>query len=318
MANIFWVMVVQVSLDWILKPSKRKPPEFETGMLPNFILLTSSLLHIIVIFFLIRGIVKENIEGWHIIVCALSTGINSGLAGFIVAHELVHRKTAFERTLGQINLLAGNYLHFYIEHIHGHHRTVATTEDPATARYGEDIYRYMARTIPYQWWNALQTEVKRIKKEGSENPYGLSNYVIQTTILEISVLTFIGVFFGPIVFAAYVGQNLVAIFLLEYVNYIEHYGLTRNRSQKISAIHAWHTDTPASRMSLFELNRHADHHLKASKQFYTLNAHEESPVLPSGYFGMFYVALFPKWWFRKVNPLVPKEFLPENNGGNIS
>ena len=108
------------------------------------------------------------------------------------------------------------------------------------------------------------------------------------------------------VLLAFLLQSLIAIFLLEYVNYIEHYGLTRSENEKYSAAHAWQSDIPISRFTLIELSRHSDHHLRASKPFNTLVSHEDSPVLPSGYFGVFYLVLVPSRWFKLVHPILQK------------
>jgi alkane 1-monooxygenase len=111
---------------------------------------------------------------------------------------------------------------------------------------------------------------------------------------------------GKLSFWAYLVQSVVAVILLEYVNYIEHYGLKREKGKKVDVQHSWQSDTVSSRFMLFELSRHSDHHLKASKPYYTLESHQEAYILPSGYFGMFYIALIPPLWFRMVNPIITK------------
>ncbi|MBI3509811.1 MAG: alkane 1-monooxygenase [Bacteroidetes bacterium] len=306
-ANIIWAMVILPCADWIKKPSENDPPEFTDSFFPDLILVISSLLHILSVFALLKMAVHpQNI--FSLITCALSTGLNTGVAGFICAHELVHRKYFYARMLGQVNLFLGSYMHFYIEHIHGHHKNVGTNADPATARYGESYYDFLTRSVPFQWWHSLQLEVKRLEKEGNEFTYGLSNYVVTTTALELLMFVAVGVILGKFALLAYAIQTLFAIHFLEYVSYIEHYALVRGEEKKIDAIHSWRTDKPGSRNSLFELVRHSDHHLRASKPYHTLVSHAGTPELPSGYFGMYYIALFPKWWFRKVNPLVPEIF----------
>jgi alkane 1-monooxygenase len=111
---------------------------------------------------------------------------------------------------------------------------------------------------------------------------------------------------GSAVGSAYLVQAAVAMLLLEFVNYIEHYGLVRAKGEKVGAHHAWQSDRISSRFTLFELSRHSDHHLKAYKPFHTLDSHESPFFLPSGYFGMYYVALIPPLWFRIMNPIIEK------------
>jgi alkane 1-monooxygenase len=118
---------------------------------------------------------------------------------------------------------------------------------------------------------------------------------------------------GKLCFWAYLVHSVVAVILLEYVNYIEHYGLEREKGEKVNIHHSWQSDRVSSRFMLFELSRHSDHHLKASKPYYTLESHREAYVLPSGYFGMFYIALIPPLWFRMVNPIIRKHTAHKNH-----
>ena len=39
------------------------------------------------------------------------------------------------------------YMHFYIEHLYGHHKRVATEEDPATSQKGENFYSFLPKSI---------------------------------------------------------------------------------------------------------------------------------------------------------------------------
>jgi alkane 1-monooxygenase len=218
---------------------------------------------------------------------------------------MIHRKQAAWRMLGIWNLVLVNYGHFFIEHVKGHHKWVGTAKDPATALYGESIYAFFLRTIPGQFISAFSIEAARLEKE-NKNKFSSQNFVVRITAMQLLLCGFIFAFFGLKVLIAYLLQSFIAILLLEYVNYIEHYGLVRDQNEKYAAQHAWQSDIIVSRFSLFELSRHSDHHLKASKPYQTLSSHESSPVLPSGYFGVFYVVLIPPLWFKLVHPILDK------------
>ena len=303
--NLFYNFIGLVLLDRIWKENKRDPEDTAEKLIPNIILLLSSLLHTLVILSLLRGIYLKQITGIYIPLAILSTALNSGISGIISAHEMIHRKQKAWQGLGIWNLLLVNYAHFYIEHIKVHHKWVGTQRDAATARFGESIYAFVWRTIPGQFISAFTTEVQRLKKE-NKNGFGIQNFVLLSLALQFFICGFIATLLGWKLLFAYLLQSLIAVFLLEYVNYIEHYGLTRNEDEKYSAEHAWQSDIPISRFTLIELSRHSDHHLKASKPYHTLVSHHESPVLPSGYFGVFYVVMLPPLWFRLVHPILEK------------
>jgi alkane 1-monooxygenase len=109
-------------------------------------------------------------------------------------------------------------------------------------------------------------------------------------VILVSALWFL---LGPIMVAMFMLQVFFANFLLEYTNYIEHYGLTRKPEERVTELHSWQTDKVISRYFLIDLSRHADHHYYASKPYHTLNSYESSPVLPLGYVSMIFCALVP-------------------------
>jgi alkane 1-monooxygenase len=125
-------------------------------------------------------------------------------------------------------------------------------------------------------------------------------------VLQLSLLLLLFVFLGWIAVAAYIAQALFANFLLEYVNYIQHYGLTRDEKQRVTELHSWDTNQFVSRFVLVDLARHADHHYYASKPYHTLITYENSNKLPSGFAGLFFVAAIPPLWRKVIHPLLPK------------
>jgi alkane 1-monooxygenase len=296
--HLVYVLVFLVLADWLL-PNVRKQPEVrDSALWPDAVLVVATALHITAIVSLLYSCyTAQGIQLSHV-VAAISTGLSSGVNGITVAHELIHRVQRRFRMAGIINLVLVCYGHFYVEHIKGHHKKVGTPDDPATARKGESLYAFQLRTIPQQWWSAYQIE----KKKKSF----LNNFVIQITLLEL-MLTGVLYSISSTAAAVFLIQSLVAVLLLEYVNYIEHYGLARHEQERVTARHSWQSDVLSSRFTLVNLSRHADHHFVASKPYHLLTSHETSPEMPSGYFGMFYIALLPPLWFRMVDPLIKQE-----------
>jgi len=64
------------------------------------------------------------------------------------------------------SLFAVSYGHFFVEHVHGHHKMVALDEDPATARYGEPFYSFVPRVLKGEFTSACRLEAARLKKSG--------------------------------------------------------------------------------------------------------------------------------------------------------
>ena len=306
-STITYAVVFLPLIEWIVPTKKALKPENEEAIFPTILLVLLSILHLAVLVTLIYGIANHRINGIFIVSAAISSGINAGMSGIVVAHELIHRKEKFLRYLGIFNMLQVNYTHFYIEHIKGHHKYVGTEADPATAKYGENLYKFIARTIPGQLISAFEIEKRRLIKK-NKNYFSLSNFVVTSILVQIIILVLLFLFFEHHVILAFVIYSITAVFLLEYVNYIEHYGLSRNFDEKFEAHHAWQTNKVTSRFGLLELSQHADHHLKAHKPFHTLKSHEGN-FLPSGYFGMFYLALIPPIWFKVVNPIIKRNLV---------
>jgi alkane 1-monooxygenase len=299
--NILFSMVLLPILEWYLPERNDLNDDKDDNFLPTALLIILSILHATVGITLILGIINNKLNGIYLVLAILSSGINAGTNGIVVAHELIHRKEIMLRVLGILNLLQVNYGHFYIEHIKGHHKYVGTDADPATAKFGESLHHFILRTVPGQLISAFQIENERLFHQ-SKFSY-LKNFVLIILVIEIMLSLSILALFGFKALIAFLLYAVVAIFLLEYVNYIEHYGLKRTDSKKFEAHHAWQSNKVTSRLGLIELSRHADHHLKAYKPYHTLNSHP-GYYLPSGYYGMFYVALVPSWWFKMINPII--------------
>jgi len=291
-ANMVFTLGLLVLIDLLLPNNSSQNPELDHAI-PDLWLILAVVVNVLCFGSLLNGIGSGQIAGSHRWTAAISTGLNSGLLGLNTAHELIHRKQRFFRFLGVCNLFVSFYSHFFIEHRLGHHARVATEKDPATARLGEGFYRFLVRTIPGQWWSALQIELRKPSLKIGDHRF---NFVLSTGLLQFGFFAVL-FYLGKWLAFAYLLQSLVAIFLLEYVNYIEHYGLLRNDGEKLSAIHAWQSDSIASRFSLFELSRHSHHHLQASVPYPELESMESPHRLPFGYFGMFYIALCPPLWF---------------------
>ncbi len=254
---------------------------------------------------------------------AVSIGCIGGI-GINTAHELGHKKESHERWLSKIALAQSFYGHFYIEHNRGHHVRVATPEDPASSRVGESFYRFWPRTVFGSLKSAWGLERKRYARR-DRHPYRIGNDVLNawlmSAVLWVAMIAWLGVGILPFL----VIQAVIGFSLLEVVNYMEHYGMrrqkvgpaARRRYERVNPSHSWNSHNIATNVLLYHLQRHSDHHANPTRRYQTLRDFEESPVLPTGYAGMIVLALFPPLWRRVMDPRVLAHFEGDISRANI-
>ena len=242
---------------------------------------------------------------WHAYLAGiLSAGVVGGY-GINLGHELGHKRTSLERWLARIILALTGYGHFYVEHNRGHHRDVATPDDPASARMGESIYAFVLREMPGAWRRAWEIERERLARCGS-GPWSWKNEALQPlalTIVFFAVMTiWLGLWALPFMLAAAFWSN----FQLTSANYVEHYGLLRQklmngRFEICQPHHSWNSNQVFSNWAVLHLQRHSDHHAHPIRRYQSLRQIDNVPQLPSGYFGMFLIAWVPPLWFYLMN-----------------
>ena len=245
---------------------------------------------------------------------ALTLGTVAGV-GINTAHELGHKRESAERWLARIALAPCFYGHFYIEHNRGHHVRVATPEDPASARMGESFYRFWPRTVLGSLRSSWRLERKRFARR-DKHPYRLANDVLSAWLMTLSLWGALIAAFGVGILPYLVVQAIFGITLLELVNYMEHYGMRRQkvgppdrrRYERVDPSHSWNSNNVATNVLLYHLQRHSDHHANPTRRFQTLRDFPESPVLPTGYAGMMMVALVPPLFRRLMDPRVVAHF----------
>ena len=234
----------------------------------------------------------------------ITTGMIGGY-GINLGHELGHKRPELERRLAKCILAMTGYGHFYIEHNRGHHRDVATPVDPASSRMGEHLYRFLLREMPGAFVRAWRLEKERLAREG-HSVWTLRNEVLQpmlATLLFFAAMTaWLGLHALPFILAASFFSN----FQLTLANYVEHYGLLRDRLpsgryETCKPHHSWNSNQLFSNWALFHLQRHSDHHAHPLRRYQSLRHFEHVPQLPTGYFGMFLLAQVPPLWFRVMD-----------------
>jgi len=231
--------------------------------------------------------------------------------GINVAHELGHRRSKFEQFLSKSLLLSTLYLHFFIEHNQGHHKNVSTPDDPASAKKWDILYLFLVKSVVFSYISAWKIEANNMKRKGFRF-FSLKNEMIVYTIIQIVFLSIICFFFGKLVTFYFICAASLGFLLLETVNYVEHYGLSRNKVEgkhhyeKVQPIHSWNSNHYLGRILLFELTRHSDHHADASRKYQVLRHFEEAPQMPLGYPGMILLSFFPPLFFIMVHPIIDR------------
>ena len=251
---------------------------------------------------------------------ALTVGTVAGI-GINTAHELGHKKEKVERWLAKIALAQSLYGHFYIEHNRGHHVRVATPEDPASSRVGETVYAFLPRTVVGSLKNAWRLEQPRFKRR-DESHLSIRNDVLNAWLMSVVLWAALLVVFGIGFLPYLLLQAAVGIVLLEIVNYLEHYGMLRQkehtgRYERVRASHSWNSNNIATNVLLYHLQRHSDHHANPTRRYQALRDVDEAPVLPTGYAGMILLALFPPLWFKVMDPRVLDHFDGDITRANI-
>jgi alkane 1-monooxygenase len=240
----------------------------------------------------------------------LSLGIIMGAGGINVAHELGHRPKKIEQWMAKLLLLPSLYMHFFIEHNRGHHKNVATPNDPATARYNETYYHFWWRSVIQSYLHAWQLDVNYQKRKGMKNHEFWKLDMFWFSLAQSAYLALVYFSFGVTALVSVVLAGIISFSLLELINYIEHYGMQRQlkpngRYERVGLHHSWNSDKQLGRIVLYELTRHSDHHFRASKKYQLFESHEKSPNLPLGYPSSMLMALVPPLWFAVMNPRVP-------------
>lgn len=238
---------------------------------------------------------------WHAqLAGVLALGVVGGY-GINLGHELGHKRPEIERWLAKLILAMTGYGHFYIEHNRGHHRDVATPNDPASSRMGENIYAFLLREMPGAARRAWKLESERLAKEG-RGAWTLHNEILQPLLLTLAFFAAMTVWLGWAALPFMLLASFWSNFQLTTANYIEHYGLLRQklangRFEVCQPHHSWNSNQVLSNWAVFHLQRHSDHHAHPLRRYQSLRHFEQAPQLPSGYFGMFLVAYVPPLWF---------------------
>lgn len=304
------IYVVGPALDWLFGEDPSNPPEAVVPMLEadryyRWLTWATVPLHFVTLVGCAWWAATQDLSWWAFAATAVSAGLASGL-GINTGHELGHKHTAVERWLAKLVLAVPVYGHFRVEHNRGHHRHVATPDDPASARMGESIYRFARREIFGAMRRAWRLERERLAARGL-GPWHPDNEILQSHAVALVLQGSLLLAFGWAMLPFLAIHNVVAWWQLTSANYVEHYGLLRQKLpngeyESPKPHHSWNANHTYTNLILFQLERHSDHHAHSTRRYQSLRHFDDVPQLPSGYNGCFPLAYVPWLWYRVMDP----------------
>lgn len=249
---------------------------------------------------------------WHAYLgLAVTTAMMTGIS-INTAHELGHKNDLLERWLARIGLAPTWYGHFVVEHNYGHHKRVATPEDPATSRFGETFWAFYPRCVTGSFRSAWHIEKERLERRGLP-VWSIQNENLQAWAVSLVLWAGLVAWLGLAVVPFLLIQAIYGSSLLETVNYLEHYGLKRRKRadgsyERTAPEHSWNSNHVVTNIFLYQLQRHSDHHANPTRSYQALRHFEEAPQLPAGYAPMILAAYVPPLWFSIMNKRVFKHY----------
>ncbi len=302
------------ALDWVFSKDETNPPEsdvpaLEKAQFYNWILYLMIPIHFFVFYVTIDYMVTTSLPLWMQAILLMTLGVFGGLA-VNLGHELGHKKAKFDKNLAKLALATGAYGHFNIEHNAGHHRDVATPEDSASAKMGENIYRFALRELPGGMKRAWRIESGRLARKG-KHWFDWDNQILHSYLMTLVIYAVMTYLLGWQALIILILHVPLVWWQLTSANYIEHYGLLRKKLdngkyEKCQPIHSWNSNHLISNLLLFHLQRHSDHHANPARHYQSLRHFEDAPQLPTGYMGMFVMAYYPPLWYRVMDSKLMK------------
>ncbi|MFK8010816.1 MAG: alkane 1-monooxygenase [Marinicellaceae bacterium] len=311
-------------LDLIFSEDLSNPPEEVVPSLEknNYYRIVTYLMlpvHFFSLYYIVNFIVTTPLPIWMVATQIITLGVFGGLA-VNLGHEMGHKKSKLDRNLAKFALASSGYGHFNIEHNAGHHRDVATPKDTASSKFGENIYRFTLREIPGGFKRAWKIENNRLNKQG-KSFWSIDNQILHSYLMTACIFLFFTYTMGYYALIILLLHSPITWWQLTTANYIEHYGLLRQKNaqgkyERCQPKHSWNSNHLMSNLVLFHLQRHADHHANPSRHYQSLRDFPEAPQLPMGYMGMFVLAYIPPLWRKFMDPKVLK--LANNNFDHIN
>ncbi|MFV1873120.1 MAG: alkane 1-monooxygenase [Oleiphilus sp.] len=304
LAAVFWLAIPVV--DAFVREDSFNPTAEQEATLQSEasyyknVLYAATLLNWLGLFAMTYVVVSGSWSWFHILGAFLSVGALHAI-GLTMSHELGHKMNDKTQVFfAKLGTACSGYAHFNIEHNKGHHKDVATPEDPASSKMGESIYKFALRELPgaaIRGWTLEAERLKRLNKP----VLSIHNELMQTSLITLVGYASMTYLFGLAALPFLLVCAAYGWFQLTMANYIEHYGLLRQtlengRYERCQPHHSWNNNFKASNLLTLHLQRHSDHHAHPTRSYQLLRDYADAPQLPQGYPAMMGLALVPPAW----------------------
>jgi len=208
------------------------------------------------------------------------------------AHELLHWPSRFDFGLSRLIMATTAYGPFTLEHLH-HHAYVGVRREGTTPTIGQSVWSFLVKNYVFTLRCAWRIERRRQLAKGRSL---IANRFVQQWLLTglvAGAFWLVGGIWGVALFAI---QAAFGIFTAEYVNYAQHYGLSREPSEPRRADLSWNSNNFATNAFTLNITRHVHHHERGDVPYYDLEYIDSMPLLPAGYLALFFPALVPTVW----------------------
>ena len=247
--------------------------------------------------------VQTGITGLQLIGATASAGIYMGL-GIMFGHELAHTKGA-TFVLSRWMMGLSGIAHFCYAHVYNHHLELAHEDDPATCPRGRNIYlHYLLSHFGQSRFLYLMEKQRLARRRKPFITY--ENRWIRGYMMALPTVFLFWWAGGWVGLAVMLGMWIISGFELEVLNFLEHYGLIREKGQPIEYRHSWDIgNSPVTQFGFIEIGRQGDHHDRGETHFWEL---EEvgSPDTGLGYYAMFSLLLVPPMFESFIKPHLAK------------
>ena len=232
---------------------------------------------------------QEGITGMQLVGAVVSTGIFAGI-GIIYGHELAHTK-GFSFVIARWMMALSGSAHFCYAHVYNHHLELGCEDDPATSPRGRSMYAHLPKSYFGQSKFLYTMEKHRLERLGV--PFlSWQNRWIRGYAMSMPTIFLFWLAGGWLGICAMLLIWMISNFELEALNYLEHYGLIREKGQPIDYRHSWDNSTAFTSWFFIEIGRQADHHDRGETHFWELDE-VGAPNTGMGYFTLFALALIP-------------------------
>lgn len=211
------------------------------------------------------------------------------LSAFAMAHihEVMHRDSRFVQMASCVAMAFAGYPHYRLVH-DLHHANVGDPRFGSTATMGLSLWRHVVRSVASSSFAVLAADRQRLIQ-------GRVPRLLYPAVLWGLIVIVLTSLYGTRGVVFYIGQSALAIFIVEAIGYIQHYGLVGGNQV------AWNVSSWLSNRLFVNNGLHVDHHLECTCPYIRLKC--AGATLPAGYVHLFLLALVPPLWFSVMHRL---------------